>query len=135
MLEFYDQFVRTKPGGNMLTHLKSGNDIDINYVRTRCGEGIAGLASAIAQAKGDPPSRRPNLVSRDQAGFLRSGEPHRWMYDRFSLPRSVSGFHHIRQVAPEEGLIALRREYGLDAGTETGRPHKPDSLYVEAAKR
>jgi predicted SAM-dependent methyltransferase len=161
MLEFYDQFVRSRPGGNMLTHLKSGKDIDINYVRTRCGEGIAGLALVIAQAEGDPSSRSPNLVSRilaliaharsavqrlvlgadprllDQARFLRSGELHRWMYDRFSLPRllTVSGFHHIRQVAAEESLIPLWREYGLDADAETGCPHKPDSLYVEAAKR
>jgi hypothetical protein len=161
MLEYYDQFVRTNSGGNMLAHLRSGN-IDINYVRTRCGEEIADLGSTSVPHESAPSLPKPMSLLRriratagrarqvvkrfvlgadfgliEQTRFLRSGELHHWMYDRFSLSRLlvISGFDHIRQVAAQESCIPRWREFGLDADAQTGRAHKPDSLYLEAAKR
>jgi predicted SAM-dependent methyltransferase len=81
------------------------------------------------------------LVAGEEAGealdeglFRRSGEIHRWMYDRFSLHRllSQSGFIGIQVCQADESLIPHFNEYFLD--TINGEVRKPDSLFMEGVK-
>ena len=137
--------------------LRSGAVINLDYVRTRCGEEITGIAS--------PPVSNPTAVRagvfrgvyrrlRAQAGrvkrslltligrddyvrFSESGELHRWMYDRVSLARLLRacGFTDVCRVTAEESRIPGWSEYGLDADPANGLPRKPGSLFVEAIKK
>ena len=56
------------------------------------------------------------------------------MYDRVSLAALLTdaGFIAVRQVDPIESRIPGFAAAGLDADP-AGMPHKPDSLYMEAA--
>jgi hypothetical protein len=67
--------------------------------------------------------------------FRRSGECHRWMYDRFSLIQLLEhcGFSDVRACTAFESRIAGFASFGLDV--VDGKVRKPDSLFMEAAKR
>ena len=67
--------------------------------------------------------------------FRRSGEIHQWMYDSYSLSRALveAGFAHPTRMGAAESRMAEWAAFELDAD-EHGRPHKPDSLFVEAVK-
>ncbi|MDH3319500.1 MAG: methyltransferase, partial [Betaproteobacteria bacterium] len=66
--------------------------------------------------------------------FRRSGEVHRWMYDRYSLGRAVqrAGFVGARACGAGESAIPGFAGYALEI--RAGRERKPDSLYLEARK-
>jgi predicted SAM-dependent methyltransferase len=66
--------------------------------------------------------------------FRRSGECHRWMYDRFSLRQLLEqcGFAEVRSCTPFESRIAGFASFGLDV--VNGKVRKPDSLFMEAVK-
>lgn len=66
--------------------------------------------------------------------FRRSGECHRWMYDRFSLRQLLEecGFSEVRVCTPFESRIAGFASFGLDV--VNGKVRKPDSLFTEAVK-
>ena len=66
--------------------------------------------------------------------FRQSGEPHRWMYDRFSLERLLTeiGFVDIRFCQADESRIPNFNDYQLDTINHTVR--KPDSLFMEGLK-
>jgi predicted SAM-dependent methyltransferase len=70
----------------------------------------------------------------DEGLFRRSGEIHRWMYDKFSLHRllSQSRFTSIQVCQADESLIPNFNEYCLD--TFNGQVRKPDSLFMEGVK-
>jgi SAM-dependent methyltransferase len=67
--------------------------------------------------------------------FRRRGEPHLWMYDRYSLVRLLSelGFRDARAVAATESQIPGWTQFNLDTEPD-GTIYKPYSLYVEARK-
>jgi predicted SAM-dependent methyltransferase len=67
--------------------------------------------------------------------FRLSGDPHLWMYDRYSLAQALEsvGFRDARVVGPEESLIPGWKEFHLDTEPD-GTIYKPDSFYVEARK-
>jgi len=67
--------------------------------------------------------------------FRCGGEVHQWMYDSYSLGRLLqsTGFDSPRKVGPVESRIPNWVSYELDANKE-GKPHKPDSLFMEAIK-
>ena len=66
--------------------------------------------------------------------FRRSGEVHRWMYDRFSLALALrdAGYTDISRFRADTSRIPGFEEYGLDAAN--GAVRKPDSLFMEAVK-
>ena len=81
------------------------------------------------------------LSSRDREAlsegiFRNSGEVHRWMYDRYSLPRLLvaSGFREP-MVRPfdQSGIANNWPEQGLDSDKH-GRPLKPDLIFIECIK-
>ena len=66
-----------------------------------------------------------------------TGELHRWMYDSFSLERSLrrANFKHIEYKSFNESSIPEWQVFGLDVSSnDRARPRKPHSLYVEAKK-
>lgn len=66
--------------------------------------------------------------------FRNSGEVHHWMYDRYSLERSLAhaGFVEVQTRSATESLIPAFASFELDV--VAGRVRKPDSLFVEAVK-
>ncbi|HZI20719.1 MAG TPA: methyltransferase domain-containing protein [Pyrinomonadaceae bacterium] len=67
--------------------------------------------------------------------FRRRGEPHLWMYDRYSLPKLLTevGFESPRLFGPAESRVPNWAAFGLDTEPD-GTVYKPHSLYVEAVK-
>jgi hypothetical protein len=67
--------------------------------------------------------------------FRRSGEPHLWMYDRYSLPRTLrrAGFQNPQLLTPATSQIPNWVEFNLDTEPD-GTVYKPHSLYAEALK-
>lgn len=66
--------------------------------------------------------------------FRNSGEVHRWMYDRFSLRRSLLtiGFIKTQVCQADESQIPGFHQFQLDICQ--GQVRKPDSLFIEALK-
>jgi hypothetical protein len=66
--------------------------------------------------------------------FRNSGEIHHWMYDRYSLGRSLaqSGFSDARVCGASDSRIPHFASFELDV--VRGRVRKPDSLFMEAVK-
>ncbi len=67
------------------------------------------------------------------ARFRRSGELHRWMYDRCSLANLLesAGFQEVALVSPTESAIPHWDQFHLDTLPDWTIA-KPDSLYMEA---
>ncbi len=67
--------------------------------------------------------------------FRRSGDPHLWMYDRYSLAQALEevGFQDPQVMGPAQSRIADWTDYNLDTEPD-GTIYKPDSFYVEARK-
>ena len=66
-----------------------------------------------------------------------TGELHRWMYDGFSLHRTLvrAGFSSIAQVAFDQSRIVGWEAFALDSSrSDVSKPRKPFSLYFEATK-
>lgn len=70
-----------------------------------------------------------------RGGADRTGEQHRWMYDRFSLAAALAavGFRETQARTVAESAAAGWASFGLDTD-ESGREYKPESLYVEGLK-
>lgn len=142
-VELLDQLVRTRPGGAMRRWWSCDPVPCRDLIETRLGgEATAAIAAIAAQRRRTgaaagateailhdrPPS------ARAAARFAARGERHQWMYDRVSLAALLTdaGFVDIRQVGPSESRIPSFAAAGLDTDP-AGMPHKPDSLYMEAA--
>lgn len=88
------------------------------------------IARALVAAVAGPNAAR----AFDEGVFRNSGEIHQWMYDRYSLERSLkrAGFVEVRVVSATESLIPAFGSFELD--TFAGRVRKPDSLFLEAVR-
>jgi len=75
----------------------------------------------------------PPVELEAELAFRRTGENHRWMYDRVSLGDLLRTVGFVRPVACEAAQSAIPRfaTYGLDTEAD-GRVRKPDSLFMEA---
>jgi SAM-dependent methyltransferase len=84
---------------------------------------------------------KPNPVNRAIEKLLRggadkTGENHRWMYDRHSLGRLLDdlGFEEIRLHSPATSSIPQWDEFAHLDRNPDGTPYKLYSLYLEARK-
>jgi SAM-dependent methyltransferase len=137
MLELLDQLVRERPGG-MLGHAVAAGEVDIVDVRQRMG---AELAGALTKDRGRPVWKDAAVAVLDRVRLnprspRRSGEVHRWMYDRISLRLLLAraGFEHFEVVEFDRSSIPFWETYQLDRATGDRGPRKPDSLFVEAVR-
>lgn len=163
MAELLDQVTRTESGGRMARCLVTGADHDtMAFIRSRVGD--EALEAARTELSADRPGALARVLSRPglafqrarerilvtfaalflgrrgtravhEGLFRRSGEPHLWMYDRFSLARALhrAGFADVQRRSAGESAIPGFLSFQLEL--RQGKPRKPDSLYVEGIKR
>lgn len=88
-------------------------------------------ASGTKQQKG----WRKRLEQLLRGNAAMTGETHRWMYDRYSLHRTLKtvGFEDISLHSATTGYFAGWKDCHLDLNPD-GSPYKPESMYVEAKK-
>lgn len=158
LIEMYDQTTRTKPGGLMLSAIRSATDQQARLIEARLGQEARRVRTPQGGSAQAPTLwqtavkavRRAHMrtieavvtllggISAKQAWqegcFRHSGEVHLQMYDRFLLARSLAsaGFVSVRVCRADESRIPNFSGYELD--TSLGVPRKPDSLYIEAVR-
>ncbi len=162
MLEFFDQMVRTRPGGEMGRYLSQIAPGQRDFILSRIGMEAERFWAKAASRDCESLIARPRryrldkilgrfrqllaehvvyvvggALARDafrEGMFRKSGEVHRWMYDRFSLVRLLRkhGFSEIRVCFAFESRIPGFARFELDMQGEKVR--KPDSLFVEGIR-
>ncbi|MBE2213394.1 MAG: methyltransferase domain-containing protein [Opitutaceae bacterium] len=165
VFELIDQMVRPHSGGEMLKAIREGRTDD-EFVSQRIGDEFRQLKVApesrwtrLRQLPRQEAARRlwaeflkaPTTIRRGLAlailgardrmalreGFFRaSGEVHRWMYDRYSLPRLLMSCGFRDPTVREFHSSAIAPDwpgFGLDTD-EDGKPLKPDLLFVECVR-
>jgi predicted SAM-dependent methyltransferase len=161
MLELYDQTVRAVSGGRMAAYMATTDaEKQAGFLKSRIGdhavhrsqaevpEGAPAWwtawrrfrASAMAMRKLAAETfallflGRQGVAALREGLFRRSGEVHRWMYDRYSLARILeqAGFTDVRVCGAGESSIPDFARFGLEL--RDGQPRKPDSIYVEGRK-
>ncbi len=151
-LEMIDQLARQNGGGRMGHAMNDPELINRDFIRGRVGQG-----SHPADDERKPWSRRLRNLFDDarkkltsvavllldgpegrnayrEGRFRRSGEIHRWMYDRVSLSDLMlaTGFEQTTACRAHESRIPDFDVYQLDR--VGNRCQKPDSLYMESIK-
>lgn len=163
LLELLDQAVRRRSGGKMLSFLQEKGLGRDEFILSRIGQEAAAIwhrasrgaprRSFLEKALSKKPSwfvkRARHELARsaalllgganargalDEGAFRRSGEIHQWMYDRFSLGRSLrnAGFSRPSVCQAQESEIPDFNAYELDVSN--GLTRKPDSLFMEGHK-
>jgi predicted SAM-dependent methyltransferase len=164
MLELYDQAVRERPGGGLRDYLERETIPNIDFVLDRGGSEIRTIIEEAKQRRSDVVDKHGSVgftrriyrsLRRTRFGreillkwllgkeyellelgrFRKNGEPHLWMYDRYSLSRLLKeiGFREIRVFSPTDSFISDWASYNLDTEND-GSVYKPYSLYVEGHK-
>lgn len=153
-LELFDQMVREKPGGLMGETVDAG-DYDPEYLRERSGDPFIKHYTSQGLSDLDKWNRLKDksLLERVRTvldvlkrrierklGFTKdprkTGEAHKWMYDRFSLRMALeqAGFVDYRVTSYDRSLIPYWEKYNLDRSIYREASRKPGSLYTEAVK-
>ncbi len=157
VIELLDQMVREESGGALRKLLNSG-DYDKTQVRARFGDAFRGaegepltLENSRTDAKNSPVALETDWVAKMARRWKKwklkwvtdggrdprkSGEAHRWMYDRVSLVQllEVVGFSQCEVTTFDRSSIPNWEKYNLDASRHGPFPRKPDSLFVEGIK-
>jgi predicted SAM-dependent methyltransferase len=146
-IELFDQIVRQKSGGEMLEAIRKG-EFNEDYVLFRNGEEIKPLLDLQHNKNNSLKGkiinflRQDNGLSRFIVSFIKkanpqkSGEAHRWMYDKLDLRLLLEGvgFKDFKIMKYNESGILDWNKYALDKAHGGDYPRKPDSLFVEALK-
>lgn len=143
MLELYDQTVREHWKSPMWDYVNTRPVANPEFLEARIGK-LPPLPSRpiysnsirrFAVSVLDRLSRFKSVRAWRIGRFRLSGVVHQWMYDRFSLARLLTetGFTKPTQHSATSSLIPGWTSFNLD-NDEQGKPHKPDSLYMEAVK-
>ena len=132
VVELIDQCVRHRSGGAMLDWWLEDPMPESSFVKARVGGDV--LEHLDRPTKDAILKGRQAPLSEEEIGrFRSSGEPHLWMYDRYSLGQLLiqAGFCGINVMSAVQSAIPKFNGFFLDI-TESGTQRKPDSLYVEA---
>jgi SAM-dependent methyltransferase len=157
-LELIDQFARDTPGGEMACYLAGEIDPSLHeFLGQRVGyrPSVAGKRGATGPSRREgllwllrkfrPSNLREHILKRllgrdDFAAlcvgrFRKSGEMHRWLYDRHTLAWILyrEGFQTVHTHTAESSAIPGWERFRFDLDGE-GRARKPSSLYIEAQK-
>jgi predicted SAM-dependent methyltransferase len=134
IIELIDQMVREQSGGEMLRYWHQNPMPAEGFVIERMGHEVTRVLDRLrAPETQNQPTGAKNMSPDPQ--FWLGGELHKWMYDRYSLARSLAavGFIEPSVCAASESTIADFASYDLDTD-QLGRVRKPDSLFMEACK-
>lgn len=153
IIEMLDQMVRTRVGGEMINFVRSGRAS--SFVSERIGSNEYDLifSSPVAnpvlkKRQGvfsflhnslDSWARRRLQVTENQVSsikFKELGENHLWMYDSVSLALAMEkvGFRDVKRQTAFSSYAKDWQEDGLTLDVIEGRPHHPDSIYIEGRK-
>jgi len=134
IIELIDQMVRERSGGEILRYWQQNPMPAEAFVVERMGHEVTRVLDRL-RAPGAQASTGAKDPTEPDPEFWRGGELHKWMYDRYSLARSLEGAEFVepRVCAASESAIAGFTSYNLDTD-ELGRVRKPDSLFMEARK-
>lgn len=143
MLELFDQMVRTQSGGEMLYFWQQDPLPEESFIRARMGEEYDRFLQAFRSMPTEDQATHRRVIRQKLIGnseeatnaFLKSGERHQWMYDRYSLSSLLQelGFEEIKICRATESRISNFSSYHLDTDSH-GNIRKPDSLFIEAIK-
>lgn len=160
MIELYDQVVRNKSQGEMVSFLRQDNLVSKDFLISRSNVADQVLNNELPTSSfSDKINKfkklrfsvklyvlkntiRDFIFTKLMPGkkyykvglFRQGGEVHQWMYDQYSLSRLLkeAGFKNIRKVSAFESNIKDWATFELDSSD--GKQYKPDSLYMEAEK-
>lgn len=141
-IELLDQMVRTESGGLMRKTLAAG-DFNRDFVAGRMGEQFRDYYDQDRRSEETVLlSKTRKTVSRSIKQMLREGDPrktgeaHRWMYDRVSLREVCQdiSFESFAVKAFNSSAIPAWDNRNLDRAEFSDDPRKPDSLFVECVK-
>jgi SAM-dependent methyltransferase len=164
LLELYDQAIREQQGGLCFEFFRQDPVPAWDYVCARVGAEARSALEA-ARTKPSPTQNslqrfrskwqyvlrnfapvlrnkiaRMVLSKEDREAlevgrFRRQGDVHQWMYDSYSLARTLrdAGFRDPRKCAATESSIPDWAAYCLDNESD-GTTYKPDSMFMEAVK-
>lgn len=134
LIELLDQMVRERSGGEMAEYWHKDPMPAEEFVFSRVGREARDW---IERARKNPESQteRPIQTPKQELQFRKSGETHRWMYDRLSLESLLTdcGFVGFSVRPAQESAIPQFASYGFDVEAD-GSVRKPDSLFVEAQR-
>jgi predicted SAM-dependent methyltransferase len=157
-IELFDQIVRQRSGGEMLSVIRQGH-FNKDYVLFRNGEELKPLLDE--KSLGANSERSFSLIwfKKMVANFLKrndrlvllkrfiislvkkadpqkSGEAHRWLYDKLDLKILLesTGFRNFKITTYNESQISNWTDYNLDKAAGGDYPRKPDSLFAEVIK-
>jgi len=132
VMELLDQLARHESGGEM-ARLWSREDVPAeDFIKLRVGsEYLLNREYLLGRALPTTSANDPLSVGRFRLG----GEPHLWMYDRYSLKKLLTevGFSDIKVCRATESGIKDFAGYHLDAAPD-GTVYKPDSFFMEGRK-
>jgi predicted SAM-dependent methyltransferase len=156
VIELIDQLSREREGGEMADYLSRDDVPNAPFVLSRIGEDAARILESRSTAP-TAAQRARRLLRGGRAMYERlvgmlllrrraaealavgrfrvGGEPHKWMYDSFSLARILedAGFRSPLARTASASQIEGWTAFGLDAGSD-GLPYRPDSLFMEAVR-
>ena len=162
VLELYDQVVREKAGGASGEYFRQEPFPNWDFVSSRIGaeaddavkfyrNGSSRNGGATFSSKVDFALHHFDEVTRNKVArvvlskedyeilqigrFRKHGEVHHWMYDAYSLAGllKTAGFRDPQRRKADESRIPNWTQFSLDTDA-SGKPFKPDSLYMEAIK-
>ncbi|RJQ83020.1 MAG: methyltransferase domain-containing protein [Desulfobacteraceae bacterium] len=136
MLEMFDQMIRNRSGGEMLSYWRRNPMPAESFVIERMGAEVQGMLHRLRrQPVNSNSSSLENRSSEQIDRFRLSGEIHQWMYDRYSLGKLLgeAGFSEIKVCRADESQIPCFNDFHLDQLPD-GAVRKPDSLFMEARK-
>lgn len=158
VIELLDQMVRDSTGGQLAKALKTG-DLDKDQAEGRFGDSYRNLEGRPVTLNNSRSDAQSGKTSNSNEGWetsfkrriakwklkfvsgggkdpRKSGEVHRWMYDRVSLVQLLElvGFSRCVVMTFDQSSIPNWDKYNLDVSRHGPFPRKPDSLFVEAIK-
>lgn len=137
VLELFDQMVREKPGGEMLSYWKQNPMPAEDFVIERMGREVINFLKPFRENSNVQNEKVEAIpTAAEIIAFRETGEIHQWMYDRFSLKQLMTrcGFVDVTVCSANQSSIANFTSYSLDTNPD-GSVRKPDSLFMEARKK
>jgi predicted SAM-dependent methyltransferase len=165
MIELCDQLVRHRTGGEMATYLLQADLSEKAFIVSRIGNIATAIIGDSSDDPSRELGPRPSLTRRGlrfagrklsamrraalslvlsrhemqalEVGLFRlHGEPHLWMYDRYSLTEMMreAGLNNIEKRTATTSVITGWEQHFLDTNKD-GTEHQPDSLYMEGERR